>query len=206
MVERLPTGQTTWPATAMLVAWGVAELAFRLRLAMRAGWRERLGTWRVSAGGRLREWTFFLLVGTIATAVIGALRLAALSRLAVGGGAAVLAAGEAVVIAGVTLRIWAMVVLDQFFTFVVGMAADHRVIQAGPYRLLRHPGYAGALLALFGTGIALRNWLSLALIVVVPAIALAVRMTVEEATLRTALGAEYAAYASRTARLIPRVW
>jgi len=190
----------------MLVAWGVAELAFRLRLAMRAGWRERLGTWRVSAGGRLREWTFFLLVGTIATAVIGALRLAALSRVAVGGGAAVLAAGEAVVIAGVTLRIWAMVVLDQFFTFVVGISADHRVIQAGPYRLLRHPGYAGALLALFGTGIALRNWLSLALIVVVPAIALAVRMTVEEATLRTAFGAEYAAYASRTARLIPRVW
>jgi protein-S-isoprenylcysteine O-methyltransferase Ste14 len=50
------------------------------------------------------------------------------------------------------------------------------------------------------------NWLSLLLMIVGPALALSVRISVEETTLATALGAEYLAYASRTARLIPRIW
>jgi protein-S-isoprenylcysteine O-methyltransferase Ste14 len=107
---------------------------------------------------------------------------------------------------GIALRIWAILTLDRFFTFVVGISSDHRVVQHGPYRALRHPGYAGALLALAGAGIAMGNWLSLLLMIVGPALALSVRISVEETTLATALGAEYLAYASRTARLIPRIW
>jgi protein-S-isoprenylcysteine O-methyltransferase Ste14 len=80
------------------------------------------------------------------------------------------------------------------------------VVQHGPYRVLRHPGYAGALLALAGAGIAMGNWLSLLLMIVWPALALGIRISVEETTLVSALGPEYQAYASRTARLIPRVW
>src|SRR5262249_58466041 len=125
MVERLPTGQTMWPATATLVAWGAAELAFRLRLAMRAGWRERLGSWRAGASGRLREWTFFLLIGTIATAVIGALRLATLNRFAVGGGAAGVAGREGRVIAGGTPRGWAPGLRAHVFPFSVCGSPAH---------------------------------------------------------------------------------
>jgi protein-S-isoprenylcysteine O-methyltransferase Ste14 len=193
-------------ATITLVLWGTAELALRLRLAVRPGWRARLTTWSAVAGGRLREWTFFLVVLGIAAAAIGALWLTGLTRFAIGGGRALVAAGEVLALAGIALRIWAIVTLDRFFTFVVGIADDHRVVQHGPYGVLRHPGYAGALLALTGSGIALGNWLSLLLIVAVPALALGVRISVEEATLAAALGAEYEAYASRTARLIPGVW
>jgi protein-S-isoprenylcysteine O-methyltransferase Ste14 len=46
----------------------------------------------------------------------------------------------------------------------------------------------------------------LLVIVAVPALALAIRITAEEAALAGALGAEYRAYADRTARLIPRIW
>jgi protein-S-isoprenylcysteine O-methyltransferase Ste14 len=163
-------------------------------------------TWSASAGGRLREWTFFLIVVAIAAAVIGALSLVRLSQFTIGGGRLTLVIGEALAVAGIALRVWAILTLDRFFTFVVGISADHRVVQRGPYRLLRHPGYAGALLTLLGIGIAVRNWLSLLVIVAVPALALAIRITAEEAALAGALGAEYRAYADRTARLIPRIW
>lgn len=193
-------------ATMTLVLWGVAELALRLRLAARPGWRSRLRDWSAVAGGRLREWTFFLLVLGIGAAAIGALWLARMTQFAIGGGRALVAFGEIVAVAGIALRIWAILTLDRFFTFVVGIADDHRVVQHGPYRVVRHPGYAGALLALAGAGIALGNWLSLLLIVVLPGLALGVRINVEETTLGAALGAEYHLYASRTARLIPGLW
>lgn len=206
MSEWLRAGPSHGLAAITLASWGAAELALRLRLAIRPGWRARLRTWSAAAGGRLREWTFFVIVLAIAVAVIGALWLARTSRFAIGDGLVTASIGELVAAAGITLRIWAILTLDQFFTFVVGIADDHRVVQHGPYRLLRHPGYAGALLALFGIGLVLRNWLSLLLIVVVPVLALGIRIMVEEAALAGALGTEYRAYADRTARLIPGLW
>jgi protein-S-isoprenylcysteine O-methyltransferase Ste14 len=206
MEQRLPAGPWHGAATITLVLWGAVELALRLRLAVRPGWRSRVRSWSAPAGRRLREWTFFLVMLGIAGAVLGALWLTRFAQFAVHGGKAVVALGEIVATCGIALRIWAILTLDRFFTFVVGITSDHRVVQHGPYRALRHPGYAGALLALAGAGIAMGNWLSLLLMIVGPALALSVRISVEETTLATALGAEYLAYASRTARLIPRIW
>jgi protein-S-isoprenylcysteine O-methyltransferase Ste14 len=206
MEQRLTTGPWHGAATMTLIVWGVVELALRVRLAVRPGWRSRVRSWSTVAGGRLREWTFFLVVLGIAGAVLGALWLTRFTQFAVHGGKAVVALGEIVATCGIALRIWAILTLDRFFTFVVGIAQDHRVVQHGPYRVLRHPGYAGALLALAGAGIAMGNWLSLLLTIVGPVVALGVRISVEETTLVGALGAEYQAYASRTARLIPRIW
>jgi len=189
-----------------VLAWGAAEGALRLRLALRPGLRARLQAWSALAGGRLREWTFFVVVLAIAAAVIAALWLARFRWAAIGGGWATVIVGELAAVAGTVLRIWAIVVLDRFFTFIVGIADDHRVIQHGPYRLLRHPGYAGALLTLLGIGVALASWLSLLVIFVGPALALRIRIRVEEETLAGALGPEYREYANRTARLIPGVW
>ncbi|MDR2984965.1 MAG: isoprenylcysteine carboxylmethyltransferase family protein [Nocardiopsaceae bacterium] len=206
MEQRLPAGPWHSAATLTLVLWGAVELALRLRLAVRPGWRSRLRSWSETAGGRLREWTFFLVVLGIAAAVLGALWLTRLTQFAVNGGKAGVVVGEIVAISGIALRVWSILTLDRFFTFVVGIAEDHRLVQHGPYRVLRHPGYAGALLTLAGCGIAMGNWLSLLLIIVGPAVALGVRIGVEEASLAAALGTEYQAYTRRTARLIPRVW
>jgi len=71
MEQRLPAGPWHGAATTTLVLRGIAELAARLRLAARPGWRSRLRSWSAVAGGRLREWTFFLLVLGIAAAVPG---------------------------------------------------------------------------------------------------------------------------------------
>ena len=206
MLEWLPAGSAHGPAVITLLSWGAAEVALRVRLAVRPGLRARLSTWSAAAGGRLREWTFFVVVLAIAAAVICALWLDRLGQFAIGGGDLTIVAGEVLAVAGIALRLWAILTLDKFFTFVVGIAADHRVVQHGPYRLLRHPGYAGALLALLGVGIALGNWLSLLLMVAVPVLALGIRITVEEARMTDALGAEYLCYAERTPRLIPGLW
>jgi protein-S-isoprenylcysteine O-methyltransferase Ste14 len=206
MPQWLSAGPSHGAAVVTLLSWGTAELGLRLRLAVRPGWRVRLRAWSAAAGGQLREWTFYVVVLAIAAAVIGALWLARLRQFAIGGGRPTIIAGEVLAVAGFALRMWAILTLDKFFTFVVGIAADHRVVQHGPYRLLRHPGYAGALLTLLGIGIALTNWLSLLLIVAVPVLALGIRIKVEEATLASALGGEYLGYAHRTARLIPGLW
>jgi protein-S-isoprenylcysteine O-methyltransferase Ste14 len=201
----LPAGAAPALIGCTLLGWGTIELVLRLRLTLRPGFRARLGAWPAIARGRLREWTFFVVVTAITVAVLAALWLTQV-RQAVIGGWAIVVAGELVAVFGIVLRLWAIVTLDQFFTFVVGIADDHRVVQQGPYRVVRHPGYAGALLALLGIGVALANWLSLLTIFVVPLLALVVRIKVEETTLISALGEEYRSYAQRTARLIPAVW
>ena len=193
-------------ASFTAAAWGLAELALRLRLMLRSGIGERLRTWSAQAGERLREWTFFVVVPVMAVSVIAALWLVRFRWAATGGGPAVAVVGELVAVAGIGLRVWAIVTLDRFFTFIVGIAADHRVVQRGPYRMLRHPGYSGALLTLLGIGIVLGNWLSLLVIFLPSALALGVRIQVEERTLAHALGSEYRDYADRTARLIPGIW
>lgn len=187
-----------------VLAWGVVEMALRLRLMLRPGFRARVHDWASVTKVRAREWTFVVIVISLAAAVILAGWVTRFKWAATGGGQSVQVAGEALIVAGAALRVWAMLTLDRFFTFVVGIARDHRVVEEGPYRVIRHPGYAGAIIAMLGVGVALRNWLALLIMLVVPPLALAVRIRVEEATLVAALGEEYQDYARRTGGLVPR--
>jgi protein-S-isoprenylcysteine O-methyltransferase len=88
----------------------------------------------------------------------------------------------------------------------VAIAADHKVVDTGPYRLVRHPSYTGALLALLGLGVCERNWLALALMVIPALSVLLWRIHIEEKALTAALGDAYASYSVRTRRLIPFVY
>jgi protein-S-isoprenylcysteine O-methyltransferase Ste14 len=114
--------------------------------------------------------------------------------------------GCAVGLAGVALRWWAILTLGRHFTRHLQIASDHVVVEAGPYRVLRHPSYAGAILMFAGVGIGLGNWLSLVACIVLPAVGYVERIPREEALLREELGAPYEAYAGRTRRLLPGVW
>ena len=70
--------------------------------------------------------------------------------------------GLAVFAFGIAYRIWAVRTLGRFFRYTVVVDADHRVVEDGPYRRLRHPSYTGLLMAALGVGIALGNWLAIA--------------------------------------------
>jgi protein-S-isoprenylcysteine O-methyltransferase len=111
--------------------------------------------------------------------------------------------GVAIFAAGLVLRWWAIVRLGRFFTVDVAIAVDHRVVDTGPYRWVRHPAYLGVLLAFFGLGICIGNWVSLAVLTLPILGAFLRRIAVEEAALTAALGEDYRAYARRTRRLLP---
>ena len=104
---------------------------------------------------------------------------------------------------GTALRWYAVTTLGRYFTVDVASEASQPVIDVGPYRLVRHPSYAGILLALFGFALTLGNWAGLFAMLVLPAAAFAYRIRVEEAALLSTLGESYARYMRRTWRLIP---
>ncbi|MEP6883860.1 MAG: isoprenylcysteine carboxylmethyltransferase family protein [Gammaproteobacteria bacterium] len=114
--------------------------------------------------------------------------------------------GIVVFVAGLAIRWYAIVRLGRFFTVNVAIAADHRLIDTGPYRLVRHPSYTGALMAFLGLGLCLANWLSLVVIVAPILLVFLRRMHIEEAALLQAFGDQYRDYMRRTKRLIPAIY
>ena len=116
------------------------------------------------------------------------------------------ATGLGVMWIGLAVRIWAIRVLGSSFRMTVEVDAGQQVTDSGPYRWVRHPSYSGILLITTGLGLAYGNWLSLALLLVLPAAATIRRIFVEEAVLVSVLGQPYVDYRTRTKRLVPRVW
>jgi len=121
-------------------------------------------------------------------------------------GAWALWTGAAVALAGMALRVWSVATLGRYFTYVVKVTSDQPVVETGPYRLLRHPSYAGALLTALGIGLALRYALAPLILVVVQLVAYSIRMGVEERALAEGIGEPYRAYMTRTKRIIPYLW
>src|SRR6266536_59221 len=111
--------------------------------------------------------------------------------------------GIVILLLGLVIRWLAIFTLGEYFTRTVTISSDHRIIQSGLYRYLRHPAYIGALLAHLGLGLAFTNWLSFVLIFGPILLAAVYRMQVEEDALRQAFGAEYEEYARNRKRLIP---
>jgi len=104
---------------------------------------------------------------------------------------------------GLLIRWWSILTLGRLFTVNVAIQHDHAIVQKGLYKYVRHPSYAGLLLAFLGLGVFFHSWLSLTALIVPITLAVANRIAKEEAVLRTALGASYADYCARTKRLIP---
>ncbi|GHO81388.1 isoprenylcysteine carboxyl methyltransferase [Ktedonobacter sp. SOSP1-85] len=107
---------------------------------------------------------------------------------------------------GIVLRLYAIQVLGRSFTTSVAIAPEQTVIEAGPYRFIRHPSYTGILITLLGLGLSLtNNWLSLLVIMGCALIGFSYRIRVEEHVLQEHLGQHYQEYMRRTKRLIPFV-
>jgi protein-S-isoprenylcysteine O-methyltransferase len=107
---------------------------------------------------------------------------------------------------GLVVRGCAIIYLGRFFTTDVAIAADHQLIDSGPYRFVRHPSYTGAILTFLGFALGFGNWVSLVVIIVPVVAALLWRIHVEEQALLAAFGDQYRNYRQRTKRLIPLVY
>ena len=107
---------------------------------------------------------------------------------------------------GYVFAAWALVE-NRFFYSVVSIQMDrgHVVCDSGPYGLVRHPGYAGNILGMFGIVLALGSIWALIPATVASIIAV-VRTALEDQTLQEELPG-YRAYARRVRyRLIPRIY
>jgi protein-S-isoprenylcysteine O-methyltransferase len=114
--------------------------------------------------------------------------------------------GIALGLVGIALRLWSVRTLGQFFQLELVVQAEHRVVRSGPYRILRHPSYAGAILTFAGTGLALGRWSGFVWVTAVAVAAFVHRITVEERLLVDGLGEVYASYRGGTWRLVPGLW
>jgi protein-S-isoprenylcysteine O-methyltransferase Ste14 len=115
-------------------------------------------------------------------------------------------AGCLLMIAGMVVRFAAIVTLDRQFTVDVAIVEDHKIIDKGLYAVIRHPSYSGSLLTFLGLGLAFENWISLAILCVVPLAATLYRISVEESALLDHFGSAYREYRARTKSLIPGVF
>ena len=109
-------------------------------------------------------------------------------------------------VSGMALAVRAMNV-NRFFSPVIRIQEErgHRLITAGPYRFVRHPGYAGMLLFLLASGVVLGSWWSF--LPLIPVVVLILRRTVVEDRYLGQHLEGYVGYAERVRyRLLPRVW
>jgi|WetSurMetagenome_2_1015567.scaffolds.fasta_scaffold558807_2 protein-S-isoprenylcysteine O-methyltransferase len=112
----------------------------------------------------------------------------------------------ALIWAGMALRVWAVLTLGRFFRTSVFLQEDHRLISSGPYARMRNPAYTGGLVSMVGIGLAMGNWLSVAIAAGAMLIGYAWRIVVEERALKSRFGEAYEAYARHRWALIPFVW
>ncbi len=115
-------------------------------------------------------------------------------------------AGVGVALAGTALRAWALATLGPWFSLTIQVRPGQPVIQHGPYRLVRHPAYAGGELAFLGIGLSAGSWVAPLAWVLPWLVAHAYRIRVEERALVETLGEPYRAYQRGTWRLVPFVW
>jgi protein-S-isoprenylcysteine O-methyltransferase Ste14 len=193
-----------WQAWVYLVVFGASTAFITVYL-----WRNdpKLLERRVTAGPTAeRERSQQVIQALAAVAFCGLFLVPSLDRRFAWSHVAlpIVIAGDALVTLG--LYIVFLVFKENSFTAAtIGVATDQYVVSSGPYAIVRHPMYAGALLLLLGTPLALGSWWGLLLLV--PMLGVIVwRLLAEEQFLTNHLPG-YAAYCRKTRyRLIPAIW
>lgn len=158
-------------------------------------------------GGRLVErWSLAVVFVTVVGGFVGGIKLAQGHTGEITGGVwPLFGLGLVLMAAGLAIRGWAIITLGRFFTIDVRVQSDQPVVDRGPYRWVRHPSYTGLIIFFGGLGLGLSNWLSLAVLLVVPGVGLAVRIFAEERALLASLGEPYRRFCASRPRLFPRL-
>jgi protein-S-isoprenylcysteine O-methyltransferase Ste14 len=108
--------------------------------------------------------------------------------------------------AGVLLFFWVHYELREFWTPVIHVKKEHKLITGGPYRFVRHPMYSSFLIFGIGCGLACWNWIVL-VITLISFLFSSRRVPVEEQVLEKEFGTQFANFKQQTKhRLIPFIY
>jgi protein-S-isoprenylcysteine O-methyltransferase Ste14 len=157
---------------------------------------------RQPAGSRLRHIAMMALA--FALVFSPRLRIGPLAWRFVPGSPAIAWAGFALTAAGCAFTIWARLILGGNWSATVTIKQDHRLVRKGPYAIVRHPIYSGALLALAGTVLAFGEARGLAALALAFA-AWLFKSRMEETFMTEQFGAAYTRYQREVKALIPFV-
>jgi protein-S-isoprenylcysteine O-methyltransferase Ste14 len=143
----------TWPTQLLALIW----LAWVITWVVASFWSGRTKTHVQTLDSLVYRLPILLgaiLLSPWTTAALGESRLYDLGN----AGTYVLAA---VVLLGVSFTWWARIHLGRFWSNAITHKEGHRIVDTGPYGLVRHPIYAGLILAILATGVAVATWTSL---------------------------------------------
>ncbi len=115
-------------------------------------------------------------------------------------------AGIIMIVAGLWFRYYAIRYLGKYFTGVVTVLEDHKVVDTGPYKLIRHPSYLGSFVMALGISAIFQSLAGLAICMFLFFPVYMFRIRVEELALREGLGEAYDTYCQKTWRMIPYVY
>jgi len=119
---------------------------------------------------------------------------------------ALLIAGAVLLAAGLWLFYRAHADLGTNWSVTLHIREQHQLVTHGVYRRMRHPMYTSLFIYGVGQALALPNWIAGPSYLVAFGILFAFRVAAEERMMLDQFGDEYAAYSSRTKRLVPGVW
>lgn len=180
-----------WAATLLWAVLGIDEDLANERL-------------RPPSGGADRAWLAAIQVVALAHLAVGALDL---GRWHVGHVPAALRAAALAGMAAAAVLVFRAMHANRFFSSVVRVQDDrgHRVVDQGPYAVVRHPGYTGMIPLMALSGLALGSWLASGLGIVY-GLLITRRAMFEDRFLQANL-AGYRDYTRRVRyRLVPRIW
>ena len=202
----LPVGRIYWAPGWIFIAVLVAAFGLSALLLARVNPMIFRARSRFQPG--TKQWDLILLA-VMLPAIVIEIPIATLDAGRMGWSAVslwVVLVGYVLLVSGIAVTTWAQAV-NPFFEPGVRIQKERaqRVITSGPYRFVRHPGYAAAIAMFITIPLALASWW--ALLPAALAIALlAVRTALEDGLLQAELSG-YADYARRTRyRLVPGVW
>ena len=101
--------------------------------------------------------------------------------------------------------VWCHKALGENWSNALEIKKDHKLVQSGPYKRIRHPMYLHFWLLIASQGLLLDNWIVLAYGILAYGILYFLRVAKEEEMMIEEFGEKYKEYMKRTGRLFPKI-
>ncbi|MDP4792978.1 MAG: isoprenylcysteine carboxylmethyltransferase family protein [Verrucomicrobiales bacterium] len=117
---------------------------------------------------------------------------------------AALISGVALIVLGYLATLWCYAAMGAAWRIGIDIGGTSSLVQAGPYRLIRHPIYSFQMVMLVGAALLLPTLASL-MILALHFICASIKSGDEEVHLTKVFGGEYREYMTRSGRFFPRI-